>query len=208
MNHLGIILKFAEKRGLIRRAPHIERPRKPPPLDRYLTQAQFDRLLDACKAPHLKLFCLLAIGTAARKEALLTLTWDRILFDRHLIALGHPTAIRPQKGRATVPMTDTLRAALSEAPTGARTDYVIEYGGRAVTRLARSGSTESEIAAITGHSTSDVRSILDRHYLSREVELAEEAMRKREQKEGGTNAVKQFVKRSSRSSQSGGDDPQ
>lgn len=80
--------------------------------------------------------------------------------------------------------------------------------GTAVTRLARSGSTESEIAAITGHSTSDVRSILDRHYLSREVELAEEAMRKREQKEGGTNAVKQFVKRSSRSSQSGGDEPQ
>jgi hypothetical protein len=34
----------------------------------------------------------------------------------------------------------------------------------AVTRLALVGCTEAEIAAITGHSLRDVRSILDAHY--------------------------------------------
>jgi integrase len=151
LGHLRIVLKWAEKLGY-GRAPFIERPRKPPPKDRHLTRAEFDRLKDQCKAPHLRLFVELAIATAARKEALLTLTWDRVRFDRGHIELGQPNAIRPQKGRATVPMTDTLRAALSEAHTGARTDYVIEYGGRAV-KSVRTGLEAASSAAKVGHVT-------------------------------------------------------
>jgi len=52
--------------------------------------------------------------------------------------------------------------------------------GTAVTRLAIVGCTEPEIASITGHSIRDVRSILDSHYLSRDVALAEAAIRKLE----------------------------
>ncbi len=53
--------------------------------------------------------------------------------------------------------------------------------GTAVTRLALAGCSESEIAAITGHALTDVRSILDRHYLSRDVALAEAAIHKLEE---------------------------
>ena len=42
------------------------------------------------------------------------------------------------------------------------------------------GCTEAEIATITGHSLRDVRSILDAHYLHRDQELAERAIRKLE----------------------------
>jgi hypothetical protein len=52
--------------------------------------------------------------------------------------------------------------------------------GTAVTRLALVGCTEAEIAAITGHSMRDVRSILDAHYLHRDPALAESAIRKLE----------------------------
>jgi hypothetical protein len=52
--------------------------------------------------------------------------------------------------------------------------------GTAVTRLALVGCTEAEIAAITGHSMRDVRSILDAHYLHRDPALAENAIRKLE----------------------------
>jgi len=52
--------------------------------------------------------------------------------------------------------------------------------GTAVTRLALVGCTEAEIAAITGHSIRDVRSILDAHYLHRDQALAETAIRKLE----------------------------
>ena len=151
LGHLRIVLKWAEKRGLCR-APYIERPAKPPPMDRHLTREQFAKLTACCNAPHVRLFCELAIATAARKEALLTLTWDRVRWDRGHIELGQPNAIRPQKGRATVPMTDTLRAALSEAHTGARTDYVIEYAGRAV-KSVRTGLEAAAEAAGVGHVT-------------------------------------------------------
>jgi integrase len=52
--------------------------------------------------------------------------------------------------------------------------------GTAVTRLALVGSTEAEIAAITGHSLRDVRSILDAHYLHRDPDLARSAIHKLE----------------------------
>jgi integrase len=52
--------------------------------------------------------------------------------------------------------------------------------GSSVTRLALSGATEPEIAAITGLSLRDVSAILDAHYLSRDVGLAESGIRKLE----------------------------
>jgi hypothetical protein len=54
--------------------------------------------------------------------------------------------------------------------------------GTAVTRLALVGCSEAQIAAITGHSLSDVRSILDAHCLHRDPELAREAIHRLEMK--------------------------
>ena len=59
--------------------------------------------------------------------------------------------------------------------------------GTAVTRLALCGCTEPEIATFTGHTLSDVRSILESHYLHRDPALAESALRKLEK---GTNPSK------------------
>ncbi|MEH2510182.1 integrase [Nitrobacteraceae bacterium AZCC 1564] len=50
--------------------------------------------------------------------------------------------------------------------------------GSAVIRLALAGSTVPEIATFTGHSLKDVEAILDRHYLGRDLRLAESAARK------------------------------
>jgi integrase len=52
--------------------------------------------------------------------------------------------------------------------------------GSAVTRLAIAGCSVPEIASITGHSLKDVEDILDKHYLSRDQQLAENAIRKME----------------------------
>ena len=48
--------------------------------------------------------------------------------------------------------------------------------GTAVTRLALSGCTVPQIAAITGHSSRDVDAILEAHYLGGRLELAEQAI--------------------------------
>jgi integrase len=47
--------------------------------------------------------------------------------------------------------------------------------GTAVTRLALSGCSVPQIAAITGHSLKDVEALLDAHYLGGRAELAEQA---------------------------------
>jgi integrase len=52
--------------------------------------------------------------------------------------------------------------------------------GTAVTRLALCGAEVPEIATITGHSLRDVQAILDAHYLSRDPQLAWNAIRKLE----------------------------
>ncbi|WP_187275053.1 hypothetical protein [Methylobacterium sp. WL120] len=51
-----------------------------------------------------------------------------------------------------------------------------------MTRLALAGCTVPEIATLTGHSLSDVRSILDAHYFNRDPKLALAAIEKLERR--------------------------
>ena len=140
--HLRVCLAWAVKSRMIREAPHIERPQLPPPKERHLSRDEADRVIAAAVAPHVRLFIIMAISTAARATALLELKWDRIDFERGLIVLGDPDRTVRQKGRATVPMTNTARAALSAAKEGARTEYVIEHGGAPI-KSAKKGVAEA-----------------------------------------------------------------
>lgn len=62
--------------------------------------------------------------------------------------------------------------------------------GSAVVRLALAGASVPEIVTFTGHSLKDVESILDAHYLGRDVKLAESAVRKLHQAGKRTRVVK------------------
>lgn len=112
-----------------------EAPSAPPPRDRHLTKAEARKLLDGCFQPHVRLFVMLALQTAARRSALLGLTWDRVDFDRGQIKLSDGEANR--KRRATVPITDQLRAELLKAHEARQTAYVIEYAGKRVLNVKR-----------------------------------------------------------------------
>jgi integrase len=129
LGRLRSALKWAEKKRLIGRAPEITRPKEPPPRDKRLTRAEFERFLAACELPHVKLFATLAITTAARMGAILDLTWDRVDFARGLIYLTDPDQTAAAKRRATIPMNRTAEIALREAREGARGPSVIEWGG-------------------------------------------------------------------------------
>lgn len=58
--------------------------------------------------------------------------------------------------------------------------------GTVVTRLAIAGASPPEIATLTGHSLRDVNAILDRHYLNRDIRLAQAAIGKLESGAQGT----------------------
>lgn len=109
-------------------------PNSPPPRDRHLTKKEFQKILEKADAFHVKLFIVLALTTAGRKEAILSLTWDQVDFKRGLINLGRGPR---QKGRATVPMNDLSREWLLKAQEAATSDYVIEWGGGRVQSIRK-----------------------------------------------------------------------
>lgn len=110
-----------------------ELPPPPPPRERHLSREEYERLVEAARrTPHVYLFVILALATAARATAMLDLTWNRIDLDRGIIRLGVGNRL---KGRATVPITDRARDALEEAREVALTPFVIEYGGKRVRKI-------------------------------------------------------------------------
>lgn len=137
LGHLRSVLVWAQKQRLINHAPHIERPAKPDPKEGYLTRPEVSRLMDAANSPHIKLAIMLMIATGARNAAALQLTWDRVDFTRRMIQLRNPFDKERRKGRATVPVNDSLLAALQEAKDGALTPYVIEWAGGPVLSIKK-----------------------------------------------------------------------
>ena len=125
-----------------------EMPSAPAPRDRFLTKGEFVKLRDACGGPHVRLFVILALSTAGRQSAILELTWDRVDFERGLIALALPDSHGRKKGRATVPMTDMARQALEEAKRGALTDHVIEYAEKPVRSIKKGFSNACRRAGL------------------------------------------------------------
>lgn len=105
-------------------------PETSPPKEDYLTKEEAAALVAAARSPHIKLFIILALTTAARITALLELKWDRVDFERGQVNLR--TDEQKGKRRALVPMNPSLRVALSEAYEGRTSDYVIEFGGKPI----------------------------------------------------------------------------
>jgi integrase len=136
LGHLRSALTFARKVRMIDRAPHIERPAKPTPKERFLTEAEIRKLREAAHAPHIQLAIQLMLSTAGRVGAILDLTWDRVDFIGGKINLRLPDAVT-RKGRAVVPMNAGLRAALSVAKEAALSEFVVEYAGQQVKSIRK-----------------------------------------------------------------------
>ena len=176
---LRAALRWAERKSLIDKAPHIWLPPAPPPKDRRLTREEYERFERASwNSVHLLLFLRLARYTGGRAGAILALTWGQVDFVGRRISLGGSGR---QKRRAVVPMHPMLAWTLVLAKDAAETDHVIEWAGKpvksiknafrravkdaglgkevtphvlrhtAASWMAQGGVPMSEIAAVLGH---------------------------------------------------------
>lgn len=136
LNDLSTALKWAVKRKLISSAPHIDKPPKPDPKTRWLTETEISALLRAAHMPHIRLAIELMLSTAGRIGAILELTWDRVDLESGSIDLAK-TGTGRRKGRAHVAMTRSIRATLQTAQRAALTDHVVEWAGRPVKSIKR-----------------------------------------------------------------------
>jgi integrase len=149
LGHLRSALTYAVKIGLIERAPHIWRPAKPAPKERFLSRSEINALIDSAETPHVKLAIILMLGTAGRVGAILDLEWSRVDFERGTINLRRDDSVT-RKGRAAVPMNGMTRAALQTAHGAALTDYVVEYAGGPVRSIRTGFKAACKRAGIEG----------------------------------------------------------
>lgn len=128
LGHLRSTLNWAVTEQLIKFAPHIGRPSKPTPKERYLTKHEVESLISNSDAPHIALAIHLLFATAARVGAILDLKWDKIDLNRRVINLRIEGA-STRKGRAIVPINDGLLHDLKVAHESALSDYAVEWAG-------------------------------------------------------------------------------
>lgn len=148
LGYLRAAMRFARREGWITMEPVVVLPTKPAPKDHHLTRDEAQALIEAAEHPHLRLFIILALATAARSQALLDLTWDRVDLDRRQIRLRKPQKAETAKGRATVPINETALQALLEARRGAIGDHVIEWAGHGVGSVKKGVSAAAARAGV------------------------------------------------------------
>lgn len=159
LSRLSQALKWAFDRNIISPRPKVWIPSPGGPRDRVLSEAEFIVILDACKAPHVRLFVILLLCTGGRHRAVLELTWDRVDFAAGTIDLRTPRTIDPmskrhRKGRALVAMNGLARAALQEAREGALSAWVVEQHGKPLKGCRdglRSACERAGIDGVTPH---------------------------------------------------------
>lgn len=174
MGCLRSAVLWAEKAKLIRRAPAIDMPPASPPRERYLTRDEVNALLAAASDPHIRLAILMMATTAGRIGALLELEWSQVDFNRRVIRLAKGE-IGPKKGRATVPINDTLMAALTTAKAASVSDYVIEWGGRKVGSIKTGFAAAVKRAGIEHCTRHDIRRTAGRFMIENGVPIEEVA---------------------------------
>lgn len=136
LREIGVLraaLRWAQARGWIAGTPIINNPVKaPPPRDRWLTREEAQKLLGACQEPHVRLFVILGLTTAARAGAILGAKWVQVDFERAVLDYGTGHG---NKRRALVPLNPDAMRALRAAKELSCSDYVVEFRGRAIRNI-------------------------------------------------------------------------
>lgn len=117
--------------------PIIDLPAADAPRDRWLRMEEVQRLLTAAatmrrqgrgggRMTRAERFLWIALETAARKQAILDLTWDRVDFEANVIHFNVPGRAKTSKRRADVSISSALRPVLLRAYEERTGDLVLD----------------------------------------------------------------------------------
>lgn len=160
---------------VVKEMPDLELPSKGSPRDRWLTREEVDRLLRSCSARHIRLFVALASHTAARRGAVLALTWDRVDLDNRVLDYRTPGEIATRKKKVPVPINDTLHEILTEAKDRAVSNFVIERAGGKVESIKHGFRDACIRASLTGVTPHTLRHTAVTWMMQRKVPIWEAA---------------------------------
>lgn len=130
-------LNYAVEEQRMTRAPHVTLPPKPEGKDRWLTRSEAAALLNAARTGrsdvrlYLPLFIAIGLYTGARKEAILSLRWDKV--DLEAGRIDYRNGADTNKRRAHIPIPRPLRTLLRLAQERGRPDgFVVHDKGRRI----------------------------------------------------------------------------
>lgn len=155
---LNAAINYAVRKRRLARAdaPTIELPAHSPPRDRWLTEAEADALLKAArgdgpKLPRVYRFIALALNTASRKEALLSLKVNQVDIEHGMIRLNPAGRVQTNKRRPPVPISDELRPILElTLEQVGKGEYVLDHPG-AIRTAFDSACRRAGLEGVTPH---------------------------------------------------------
>ncbi len=148
--------KFGVREGWTPDEPKVDTPGGSPPRQRFMTREEFAAIYFHASPLHLRVFLALAIDTLARGKHILSLTWDRVDFDRGIIWYK-PHNPRSKKRVQSVPMSDRLRALLLTAQKAATCDHVVEWNGKPLLSIRKAYEAAVRKAGVDDAHKHDLR---------------------------------------------------
>ena len=113
--------------------PDFELPDESLPRDRWLTKIEIAKLFGVFdpdeRMSRVERFLWLALETAARKQAILDLTWDRVDFETGMVHYALPGQKQTKKRRVSVPISKTLRPVLERMHRERTGGCVLDHPG-------------------------------------------------------------------------------
>lgn len=104
------VLSIAYKNGWLQQIPYVKKNEEPKVRVRWITKAEAFCLIGNLQLPWMKNVCLFALMTGARMNEILSLTWDKVDFDRKIAIVTNDVA---KSGKArSLPLNDEALALL------------------------------------------------------------------------------------------------
>jgi integrase len=156
-NVLRAALRHAVKDKSLRYAPFVPTLSTKSGKIRWLTYEEALRLYRAVRHwrwRYLNLFIRIGLGTGARHEAILDLTWDRVDLEKGLIDFRDPDKAETKKRRPHAPINDRLLRLLRAARRVSNGDHVIMHRGGPIKRIGdafREACRRADLKDVTPH---------------------------------------------------------
>lgn len=129
LEHLKAALNHEVREQRLIYAPRFKLPPPPAPRERVLSEGEINRLLRACKTPHLKAFVEIMRHTGQRPGAVEKLTWFQVDFKQRIIHFDRTGKAQTNKRARPVAMNNELYRVLAKLHKTKQTEFVLEYEG-------------------------------------------------------------------------------
>ncbi|AKD38106.1 phage integrase family protein [Pasteurella multocida subsp. multocida OH4807] len=126
---IAMILNLAHKAGYIEKILYLPKKKEPPIRVRWITKEQARALIDNISTDWMKVICSFALMTGARRTEILSMTWDKIDFDRKVAIVSNDVA-KSGKARSLLLNEEAIRLLKSQKGKHAKYVFVGRHNNR------------------------------------------------------------------------------